>query len=222
MAFTNQTPNYGLPQWIGTDKPTYLSDQNGAYLTIDTQLKSIEIEATDAKGIASAAQGAANTALSTSQSNSSAIVTINNTITTVQSNQTTLENTVNTVQSNQTALEDALKSYVDMTGITKPLSFTDQIGRIQYNKKLNLVAVNYMMSGGSAAVTQGMKILSFPAGVFPDITSNYIPCVAIENSTNATFLWPVQLKSDGIYWNGANKTYDRIEMSGTLFVQLLP
>lgn len=208
MAFTNQTPNYGLPQWIGTDKPTYLSDQNGAYLTIDTQLKSIEIEATDAKGIASAAQGAANTALSTSQSNSSAIVTINNTISTVQSNQTTLE--------------DALKSYVDMAGITKPLSFTDQIGRIQYNKKLNLVAVNYMMSGGSAAVTQGMKILGFPAGVMPDIASNYIPCFAIENGTNATFLWPVLLKSDGLYWNGASKTYDRIEMSGTLFAQLLP
>lgn len=39
MAFTNSTPNYGLPQYIATDKPTYLGDANGAYSTIDTRMK---------------------------------------------------------------------------------------------------------------------------------------------------------------------------------------
>lgn len=39
MPYTNQTPNYGLPQYIATDKPTYLGDANGAYSKLDTQLK---------------------------------------------------------------------------------------------------------------------------------------------------------------------------------------
>lgn len=39
MPYTNQTPNYGLPQYIATDKPTYLGDANGAYSKIDTQMK---------------------------------------------------------------------------------------------------------------------------------------------------------------------------------------
>lgn len=39
MPFTNQTPNYGLPQYIATDKPTYLGDANGAYSKLDTQMK---------------------------------------------------------------------------------------------------------------------------------------------------------------------------------------
>lgn len=39
MPYTNQTPNYGLPQYISTDKPTYLGDANGAYSKIDTQMK---------------------------------------------------------------------------------------------------------------------------------------------------------------------------------------
>lgn len=40
MSYTNKTPNYELPQYIGTDKPTYLEDMNGAYSTIDTTMKS--------------------------------------------------------------------------------------------------------------------------------------------------------------------------------------
>ena len=39
MPFTNQTPNYSLPQYIATDHPTYLGDANDAYLKIDTRMK---------------------------------------------------------------------------------------------------------------------------------------------------------------------------------------
>ena len=39
MPFTNSTPNYGLPQYIATDNPTYLGDANSAYAAIDTRMK---------------------------------------------------------------------------------------------------------------------------------------------------------------------------------------
>lgn len=39
MSFSNQTPNYGLPQWAGTDSPQFLTDMNEAFKTIDDQMK---------------------------------------------------------------------------------------------------------------------------------------------------------------------------------------
>lgn len=38
MSYTNHTPNYNLPQYVGTDKPTFLGDFNNAMETIDTAL----------------------------------------------------------------------------------------------------------------------------------------------------------------------------------------
>lgn len=42
MSFTNSTPNYGLPQYVGTDKPTFLGDFNNAMSTIDSALHNNE------------------------------------------------------------------------------------------------------------------------------------------------------------------------------------
>lgn len=54
MAHTNNTDNYNLPQWIGTDKPTFLGDFNGAFAAIDAQMK------VNADGIVSADDKAEN------------------------------------------------------------------------------------------------------------------------------------------------------------------
>lgn len=35
---TNKTTNYELPQWVGSDKPSYLTDFNSAFNTIDTAM----------------------------------------------------------------------------------------------------------------------------------------------------------------------------------------
>ena len=40
--FSNQTPNYGLPQWLNDDRPTWLEDMNGAFANIDENLKRVE------------------------------------------------------------------------------------------------------------------------------------------------------------------------------------
>lgn len=42
MSFSNHTPNYNLPQYVGTDKPTFLGDFNNAMSTIDTALHNNE------------------------------------------------------------------------------------------------------------------------------------------------------------------------------------
>lgn len=62
MAHTNSTTNYGLPQWIGTDKPTFLGDFNRAFSDIDTAMKNNSDAATSAVSTANSAATAATTA----------------------------------------------------------------------------------------------------------------------------------------------------------------
>lgn len=49
MSATNKTPNYDLPQWIGSDHPTWQGDLNAAFLTIDSTMKANAEEIENAK-----------------------------------------------------------------------------------------------------------------------------------------------------------------------------
>ena len=100
MAFTNQTTHYGLPQWIGSDKPTYLVDQNNAYQTIDSELYNANVAAGDA---VTTANGAATTAASAAASAATAVETANTATTTAQTADTKADNATTLAQAAQTA-----------------------------------------------------------------------------------------------------------------------
>lgn len=53
MAHTNKTTNYDLPQYVGSDIINPLIDTNGAYQTIDTQMKANADAAAEAASAAS-------------------------------------------------------------------------------------------------------------------------------------------------------------------------
>lgn len=95
MSSTNHTANYGLSQFLGTDKPAWLVDYNGDMSAIDTQMKANA----DA---ASAAQTTANTADGKADTNASAISTLDtqvNGASGIASDVTTLQGSVNTITS---------------------------------------------------------------------------------------------------------------------------
>lgn len=50
LASTNKTTNYQLPQWVGTDHPSFLEDFNPAFEKIDETLKAIDDKATGGGG----------------------------------------------------------------------------------------------------------------------------------------------------------------------------
>ncbi len=54
MGHTNSTVNYNLPQFVGTDKPSWLGDINNAFSAIDTAIASAASTATTADGKADA------------------------------------------------------------------------------------------------------------------------------------------------------------------------
>ena len=55
MSHTNTTTNFGLPQFITTDKPAWLTDVNVAYTAIDTAMKNNQTAAASAQSDASQA-----------------------------------------------------------------------------------------------------------------------------------------------------------------------
>ena len=57
MAHTNETTNYELPIFVGTDKPSWLNDFNGAMTDIDTQMKANADAASAAYTKAEGAEG---------------------------------------------------------------------------------------------------------------------------------------------------------------------
>lgn len=75
MSSTNKTTNYELPQWLGTDKPTFLGDLNGAFLVIDGAMKDNATAASGANTLAGTADGKAD-------ANALAIQTLNEQINT--------------------------------------------------------------------------------------------------------------------------------------------
>lgn len=71
MSHTNKTPNYDLPQFIGTDKASWLGDLNPAFLAIDTGMQAnkvaaqaAEVSAGEASALAQSANSSATNALS--------------------------------------------------------------------------------------------------------------------------------------------------------------
>lgn len=84
MGHTNSTANLSLPQFIGTDKPTWLGDINGAFSAIDayagTNDAAVSAAASDASSAISQASAAVNTANTANTTAGNASTTANNAI----------------------------------------------------------------------------------------------------------------------------------------------
>ena len=92
MSATNQTSNYELPLFIGTDKPSWLGDFNGAMNAIDTAIKGRADDISSLQTRMTATETVANTASSTA---STALTNANNAQTSANTAQTTAD-TANT------------------------------------------------------------------------------------------------------------------------------
>ena len=102
MSATNSTSNYGLPQYVATDKPTYLGDFNKAMLDIDTNMKSIDNKASSAESAVATANTNASQALENANQASTKADTAQATATQAQTTATTAKNTAENAQSTAT------------------------------------------------------------------------------------------------------------------------
>lgn len=84
MGHTNSTANLSLPQFIGTDKPTWLGDINGAFSAIDsyagTNDAAVAAAVSDASSAISQASAAVNTANTANTTAGNASTAANNAV----------------------------------------------------------------------------------------------------------------------------------------------
>jgi hypothetical protein len=106
FGHTNSTENYELPQFVGTDKPTWLGDINTAMSTIDTamgtnssNISSLGTRVTNAEGVATQA--------------STDVATLTGTVNTLSGNVTTVTTTANNAQSTATSALNTANSASD-------------------------------------------------------------------------------------------------------------
>lgn len=138
MSSTNKTANYGLSQYIGTDKPTYLGDYNSDMTKIDTQMKTNADAASSAQSAAGAAQTKANSVESDMTQVKSDIEELNTDV-------SGLQNAVQ--QANTTAGAANSTAASANTNASQALSETSQL-----NQNLDWVAVNVQTLLGTSDV----------------------------------------------------------------------
>lgn len=151
MGHTNSTANIALPQFIGTDKPTWLGDVNGAFSAIDSKIGTIDadIAATDAKADNAVADAASAVATATS-----ANTTAGNASTTA-TNALNIANNALTVANNADGHTNQLETKV---GLLADLHTTDKTSIVN---AINETFDALPSGGGSVSVTaDGVKTLS--------------------------------------------------------------
>lgn len=119
MASTNKTTHYELSQFLGTDKPAWLTDYNSDMTKIDTGINTAQTTATGADGKADANATAIGTLSNlTTESKTSVVSAINE----VDSNADTAQQTANSASqlanTNKTDI-DKLKGILNLSVINK-------------------------------------------------------------------------------------------------------
>ena len=240
MGHTNSTANLGLPQFIGTDKPTWLSDVNGAFAAIDAYAGNNDaaLAITDAKAdtAISDAAGAVTTAgnASTTAGNAAATATAANT---VAGNALTVANGINSKVGVLTDLTTTDKSTV--VNAINEVNGKDA-GDIAYdNTGSGLTATNVQDAidevaqggGGSAAWTlagteTGTTPISIPANsneILVVVTGSLssltviIPTAELGN-TSAAFMLPGGWADASTHYYGYIQASDSSVAIGNLMV----
>lgn len=106
MSATNSTPNYGLPQYVADDKPTYLGDFNKAMLDIDTNMKAIDNKAVSAESGIASVQATANQALENANTANTKATTAQATAEQAQATATNAKSVAETAQSTATTAKN--------------------------------------------------------------------------------------------------------------------
>lgn len=115
MSHTNTTPNYNLPQFVGTDKPAWLTDINQAFSGIDTAIKTAKDTADTATGSATTANNSIGTIANLNTTEKSTLVGAINEVNTNLNVVAGVASTASTTATNANNKVDTLESKLNFT-----------------------------------------------------------------------------------------------------------
>ena len=160
MASTNKTTHYDLPQWIGTDKPTFLGDLNGAFSTIDTQLYTAVTNAENANNNASSAAGAVSNMQNDVNSLKKWQTTASSAISGLQNSVTGLTPVISSASKLFTGqLSTYLSSYSPVFATNNVNMRTITIGNLKFLNIYGGIAISYT---GTPAISDVLNVALLP------------------------------------------------------------
>ena len=125
MASTNKTPNFQLPRFVANDVPSWLVDVNGAFMDIDTDMKSIQDTAQSASGTATGAASQVDSIQSTVDSVSENVSTLSGTVAThttqigaLNSSMTEVQGDITEIQGNISDIQGDIANLENSQGVT--------------------------------------------------------------------------------------------------------
>ncbi len=182
MGSTNKTTSLSLPQWIGTDKPTFLGDMNDAFLKIDEGY-------TDLSGKISTATSESGQAIDlakTANDNASKAVSSLETVSTKADNAYTKAETANTTAVNANSTANTAKQSVTQLDAkiknTVSGSYTNKVSTINtwyggfcsYNEELQQLFISFKLQFNAKAVYSQTNIAKITGLSLPNSTTRQI------------------------------------------------
>ena len=206
MASTNKTTNYELSQFLGTDKPAWLSDYNTDMSKIDTQMKLNADGVTSAAGSASTANTSIGTLANLTTDVKTSLVGAINEVDahadTAQNTATSASTAANTANTNlakfnlterTTLSPSTTKGSIDstLTSVQFATDTTSSIfkiyGRVYVNGLANIT--------GSIAITLGTTTLT-PSAAY-SINTGALVCRTYSNGRSDTVPRNLTVNTDG-------------------------
>lgn len=163
MGATNHTTNYDLSQFIGTDKPTWLTDYNGDMEKIDTALKGIDTTSTaNSTNIQNMQQSIS--------ANTTNIAKNTTDITTLQANLGTVAGQYDQIHHEMGALEQKLTT--DMSNLQTNVD--EQITTLQTNVDGQIATINQRIDDLEKGEIPEIDIIDTVEGIESNTQTNKV------------------------------------------------
>lgn len=220
MASTNKTANYELSQFLGSDKPAWLSDYNTDMSKIDAQMKLNADGVTSASGSASSANTAIGTLANlTTEAKTdlvSAINEVDSNADTAYNTATSASNTANEASSTATGAATGvtnLTSYLTMTQFTDLSASRTSGTSVTVSSATIKSAVN---AGGSLGRIYGKIELSFTGSGSNTITITDTKFRPSSDITVNGFAMIFGKGSNEVYYSSVTDKEITIHTNGTI------
>lgn len=233
MSSTNKTTNYDLSQFIGTDKPAWLSDYNGDMGKIDTGIHTAQTTATGADGKATANASAIGTLSSlTTEAKTNLVAAVNEVNTNASTAINTASNAAGTAN-NALATANALANYFTLNVTEVASNNMVPTGGTIDSRSNAKIALNSTASAGkiyglirhnaSSAATTYDITLNIDSGIHPSEEFVIAPAGLAFIASNVATGWTQgQSVSLRIKPNGNIVVRYYAEVAGNYFVYLWP
>lgn len=191
FASTNKTANYELPQFVGTDKPTWLGDFNNAMASIDAGMaeNKSDIESMDSR--VSSAESTASTA-------SQNVATLTGRVNTLQTNVESTTTTANNAQSTATSALNTANSAQSTANTADSKANEVETNLNSFEREFNLTTTKTYSSSSSDVSVIGGNIYSGSVTIATNSTGSIFKLYGNLNIRCTANPYKITLNNTGI------------------------